>query len=312
MNTEYESSALDAVSIRQLARSAAATYRGSYAGSTMHGWLLGKVAEEGAIDNRYGNWEAGFIYVLRADGVLVWSEYRVEGNSAQSDDVLTDGRHTLEPISDDGMTWLDRPNLGDYEVTTADEDHRRMEILRNFQITAEVKGATIREAIERVQGEPRSLDNSSYRNRGTAAARRLDRERPKRILGHIFGLLLLAVPVWIFTPVVAYIAVNVDHSPSLYHTFFWNGKHREGDIYPLLAILLPSMIICLGILAFVFPYKRDEEVVSAPAFFGFGAGIVLLLYQAFSGSGGEYSWFWPPLFAVIGHLTLGLVRAKKN
>lgn len=313
MNSEYETSVADTAAIRALARRVAAGCGGVHAGSPQHGWVLGTVVDEGARDFRYGgsSWEAGSVYVLRADGVLMWSPFWVSSPSVPLDvDVIAALDRELEPILDGGLSDLDRPNLADYEISCSDEAGARFELGRRYQVVSRVKGEVISEALRAVRGAPRSLDNTAFRQRARQSDRTRRRERPLRILRWMIALLVLALPVWALTPVVAYLMASM--FSDLYSTFFWAGKNREGDLYVLLAILLPSMIVSLGALGLAFPYRQDEEVVSPAGIAGFASGLVLLLYQACTQTGGQFSWFWPPLFAVLAHLCLGIFRAMRD
>src|SRR6266568_7255671 len=98
MSKTYESSTLDASGIRQLARETAARYRGNHTGSSMSGWDLGHVVDEGAHDSTLGNWEFGHLFVLRSDGELMYSYYQVyPDRGGIPDDPLLTGEYTLEP-----------------------------------------------------------------------------------------------------------------------------------------------------------------------------------------------------------------------
>lgn len=322
MSDTYESSVLNATDIRRRGHEAARRYGSNHRGSSMHGWELGRIAEEGARDSMHGgnlqngslqngSWEAGYIYVLRADGELVSSRYRVVGQDGDPDDILSTGHYELEPMSDHRMSDLDRKNFGDYEIVDRDDTGVRFELQRNFQIDAPTKGAELTAAISRINTLPRSLDNSAHRKAVVARERRRRWVRTKRILGSMLALCVVAVPVVLFTPLIAYGIGTLSPNRIALHTLAWRGEKSAGDLMELLAILLAAMIVGLGAMGFMFPYRDDEEVVSSPAAVGFVLGLVLLLVQAFTGTGGEYSWIWPPLFAVIGHLSLGVMRANQ-
>ncbi|KAF0845299.1 hypothetical protein [Nocardia caishijiensis] len=313
MDTPYESSVTEAAAIRDLARQVASGHGGVHAGSPRHGWVLGTVVDEGARDFRYGpsSWEAGSVYVLRADGALMWSPFWVSSPSVPLDvDVVSALDRELQPLPDSKLSDLDRPNLADYEISHRDEAGVRFELGRRYQVVAQARGEMIVRALRAVDTPARTLDNTTVRRRARQAARSNRRERPLRILGTTLGLLLLAVPVWALTPVVAYVMASM--FPGLYPTFFWAGKNREGDLYVLLAMLLPSMVLGLGAIGLALPYRDGEEVISPAAITGFAGGLVVLLYQACSGTGGQFSWFWPPLSAMVAHLGLGIHRRLRN
>ncbi|MEV0767737.1 hypothetical protein [Nocardia salmonicida] len=143
------------------------------------------------------------------------------------------------------------------------------------------------------------------------AAREL-RDLRRRILSSAGGLVALSVPVWVLTPVIG--SILAIFSDNITEVVFLSGDTGDtagsgpGTLYGLLWKLLLGMIVCLAALGFVLPYPRDEEVASIPAMAGFGAGLLLLAYQAIAGSGSAASWWWPPLFAVLTHLGYGLYR----
>ncbi|MFC9664622.1 hypothetical protein ACFVJ5_30680 [Nocardia sp. NPDC127606] len=313
MSEDYESSTVDADGIRDLAARTAASIAGIHAGDRTRGWVLGMVVDEGARDTRNGDWswEAGSIYVLRADGTLVCADFRASGPAVPLVvDVVASLENPLTPMLDWHLSAMDRPNFADYEIVERDASGVRFELGRNFQVRVQRRGDALIEALMQVCGEPRSLDNVEYQRRSADVARRKRWDRPLSIIGPMVLLLVLAIPVWALTPVVAYVIAFV--FPGVYPTFFWAGRNREGDLYPLLAVLLPTMIVSLGVLGLVFPYRDGEEVISPAGIAGFAGGFVLLLYQAFAQTGGQFSWYWPPMFAVVAHLGLGIVRKIRD
>ncbi|MDV6244772.1 hypothetical protein [Rhodococcus opacus] len=149
------------------------------------------------------------------------------------------------------------------------------------------------------------------RHQKAKESRRRVRQRVGRVFLQMAILLIVALPIWIFTPVVLYLLYKVLGSEDVYRMFAWNGENREGDLYPLLGMLLPEMILALGILGFVFPYPTGQEVASQAAIGGFLVGLVVLVIQMVTGNGGAASWWWPPALAVIGHLGYGFYRSSR-
>ncbi|WP_280433463.1 hypothetical protein [Nocardia brasiliensis] len=269
------------------------------------GWLIAE--RIAAMGNEGTEWyKSTDLLVLGRDG------YLYEGRRTQ---VELDGR----PMQDDRTfrtmsardyeTW-DAKFIDSYRHT--DADHHGRLATRVPEYWHSYTGG-IRSALVHFENHgPLPFERSTVEMRSAAMRADRDRDRLKSIGVGVFFLLIVAVPVWILTPVVAFVIAKVSDNADIYKTFAWNGEHHEGDLYPLLAILLPTMILCIGALGLVFPYEDDETLVSIPAIIGFTLGLVLLGYQAVSGNGGAHSWFWPPLFAVLAHLVLGIYRALRN
>lgn len=134
----------------------------------------------------------------------------------------------------------------------------------------------------------------------------------RRVRGDAVALVFGCVPLWVLTPVVGSILTIV--SDNITKAVFLSGDTGATSgsgpftLYGLLAKVLIAMIVCLVVLAFVFPYPDGEEIISNAGVGGFALGTLLLFYQALAGSGSATSWWWPTLFAVLGHLAYGGIR----
>ena len=142
--------------------------------------------------------------------------------------------------------------------------------------------------------------------------RRERRDRLRRIRRQAFGLLLVGAPIWLLIPIVgSFLSAADDHVSRV---IFLNGDTCDtacsgpGTLYLLSAELLIGMVAALTIMALLLPYPNGTEVVSGPAIGGFALGTVILVVQAFSGSGSAMSWCWAPLLAVLAHGGYGLYR----
>ncbi|KAF0845278.1 hypothetical protein [Nocardia caishijiensis] len=174
--------------------------------------------------------------------------------------------------------------------------------------TLAAEAAAQREAVLAEHAAQAARERADQQQRAAVERRQLVR----RILSSAGGLAVLAVPVWVLTPVVG--SILSIFSDNITEVVFLSGDTGDTSgsgpwtLYSLLWKLLLGMIAGLATLGFVLPYPRDEEVVSVPAMVGFGGGLLVLAYHAVAGSGSATSWWWPPLFAVLGHLGYGLYR----
>ncbi|MFC9872661.1 hypothetical protein [Nocardia salmonicida] len=159
----------------------------------------------------------------------------------------------------------------------------------------------------------------------TAALRRSDdpsvqaaatRELRRRVGSGTWELAKVAVPTALGAPLVYFLLLGT-WSERFMKPLVWNSQYPVSsedaglDAFIVQFILVTCMIVCLAIIGLAFPFSTGEEVVSNPMFCGIVLGAVVFLYQVFNGSSGIYSWLWPPLFAVVGHLAYGMYRKTK-
>ncbi|MFG1770724.1 hypothetical protein ACGFIX_14215 [Nocardia salmonicida] len=161
------------------------------------------------------------------------------------------------------------------------------------------------------------LVDEQARLRAAAAAAERERARQERRArftsnrSPAIGLLVSAVPVWLFTPaIVAILGAMIDGFGRIVLLGSGGQDNASGlaTLYGLWAKLLIGAIVCVFVLSFFLPYPNGQGVVSGPGVAGFVGGIALLFLQGITDSGSAASWFWPPLFAVLGHLGFGIYR----
>ena len=260
----------------------------------MSGWDLGHVVDEGAHDSTLGNWEFGHLFVLRSDGELMYSYYQVyPDRGGIPDDPLLTGEYTLEPMTDDQMAYLDRPNHGDYRPIKTSDGHAREEIQRQFELIVDTQGAALRQAIERIAVLPKFLDTSAYQ-RTLADAKRLE-ERKKRLpealddatfLGKIF------LAIWVINVIVVALANHTD-SGAASHKIFLGHPDRDTAIILVITLVVTTTIKALsGVSAGKFALLGAVAGVAIFFFIGISKGV--------TSSGLE--WAIAPCLAISGQL----------
>ncbi|WP_069167234.1 hypothetical protein [Nocardia altamirensis] len=170
--------------------------------------------------------------------------------------------------------------------------------------------------------------DSRYTGRLTEALRQFDnqdhtelraaslRGNTRRVGTEMWEVAKFAVPTALLAPLVYFVLLGT-WSTEYMKPLDWNNPHPQPetagvDAFVLTFVLVVCMLLCLGGLGLAFPYPTDQEVFSIPAACGVAVGVAAFFYQVFSGSGGMASWFWPPLFAVLGHLAYGLYRQTRT
>lgn len=124
------------------------------------------------------------------------------------------------------------------------------------------------------------------------------RAKLRRIGEGVIGWGHALFSIGIFTPLIGSLA-GVVHSGIV-------------DLYITLAgLIIGSLLIC-AVLGLIFPYPRDQEVVSSPAVAGFVAGLPITLYLGITGSTSTAIWGWPFAFGMLVHAGFGIVRRTEK
>jgi len=169
---------------------------------------------------------------------------------------------------------------------------------------------------ERIAGEERERQRQAAEVRKRAELRaqeeRERRDKVRRVLGQGGALLGCSIVVWLITPIVG--SIGAAFSETIDRMVFLDGDTGDTSgsgpvaLYKLLAILLLFMVASLMVIGLTLPLPRGGEVLSVPALGGGAIGLLILLFEVFTGSGSESSWWWLPVLAVVFHLAYGLIR----
>lgn len=114
-------------------------------GPATRGWLLGTVVTDGALDTHHylDSWEEGTAFFLREDGELLGADYF---QYLEVHDLLARAPYSLEPLTDDKMTYLDHPNRAGYHSVSS----TRQELGKYFDLSVAAKGMGLIGAIQKL------------------------------------------------------------------------------------------------------------------------------------------------------------------
>ena len=157
MESSYDRTTFDPSAIRGLAKAVAAETRATPVthqqvewygknnrqfrpvGPALTGWVIDTLIEESARDGQHGSWEAGWEFFLRKDGELMASNFWRTLPSPPRER----STYTFEPLSEDRMTYLDRPNRGDFVETSPG----RQELQQHYVVEVPTKAAGLKTAL---------------------------------------------------------------------------------------------------------------------------------------------------------------------
>ncbi|WP_067899247.1 hypothetical protein [Nocardia vaccinii] len=208
-------------------------------------------------------------------------------------------------------SWADLDEHGGEAMMRSSHDMALALLVDATATQAQQDAVRVRAETEARRAEEREQRREAA-NQLVLRRRRERRDRLRRIRRQSLGLLMAGAPIWLLIPIVGSFLSAADDNVS--RVIFLNGDTGDtagsgpGTLYLMSAELLIGMVAALTIIALLLPYPNGKEVISGPAIGGFAIGTLILVVQAFSGSGSAMSWCWAPLLAVLAHCVYGLYR----
>lgn len=320
MGSSYDSTHVDSSAIRQLARLVAAEtaatplthqkvewfgkdnrqFRAD--GPAVSGWVVATLVEESAIDDH--SWESGWEFFLRTDGELMSANFwRQVPNPPRER-----SPYAFEPMTDGQMTYLDRPNRGDFQPTKPG----RQELKARYVLEATFPGEMLSTALQslRHRAPTPATQRPKPISPSPSAASIAATDASKMLLQRsLLALCLAVVTAGIYWVVTLTAPTASDHDSD--ETYLPNAS----SVITLIVLsLVVALFVCFIVDVFVGEGNDLWFVV------GFVLGIVYFFYKIpwnnLDHWGGQMfpvlRWWVPPTLGVLLYCSTSVVKRLRH